>query len=216
VTGRPGATEPGAGSGLASAVEEARRRGFFGPRPAEDQLAHARAFVRLMDEAGVGPARFLDLGSGGGLPGLALAEAWSEVTGAFLDSSTRRCAFLRETLSALGWADRIEVLQGRAEELGRRPELRAAFPLVVARSFGSPPVTAEIGGAFLDVGGALVVSEPETERSRWPEAGLVRLGLLVADRRRGPSAGIVILRRRDPVEETWPRAVGIPAKRPLW
>jgi 16S rRNA (guanine527-N7)-methyltransferase len=201
---------------LERVLDEARRRGYFGPPPIAEQLAHARAFVGLMAAAGIAPSSFLDLGSGGGLPGLAIAAAWPNASGVLLDASARRCAFLQEATRALGWEERIQVVEGRAEALARHADLRAGFALVVSRSFAGPPVTAEIGGAFLAPGGALVVSEPESDEGRWPAAGLARLGLVLAESLRADGAGIAVLRRTEAVEETWPRAVGIPAKRPLW
>lgn len=201
---------------LLAAVEEARRRGFFGPRGASEQLAHAQAFVDLIEAAGVAPAPFLDLGSGGGLPGLVLAARWAGTDGALLDASARRTGFLRETVAALGWDARIRTLEGRGEALGRQAELRGAFPVVVARSFGAPAVTAEIGSAFLGEAGALVVSEPEENSGRWPDEGLQRLGLRLVGGESGAGATIAVLRRIAPLDERWPRAVGIPGKRPLW
>jgi 16S rRNA G527 N7-methylase RsmG len=216
VTEPAGRSDPAGSAALARAVDEARRLGFFGPRPAEEQIAHAWAMVGLIEDAGVSARAFLDLGSGGGLPGLVVAAAWPDATGALLDASVRRCAFLREALSGLGWHDRIDVLEGRGEGLARRPDLRAAFPLVIARSFGSPAVTAEIGSGFLALGGSLVVSEPAATDGRWPEDGLRRLGLVVGDRRRASGAGIVVLRRVAAIDDGFPRANGTPAKRPLW
>ncbi|HEX4489860.1 MAG TPA: RsmG family class I SAM-dependent methyltransferase [Acidimicrobiia bacterium] len=201
---------------LDRALEEARRLGFFGPRPVAEQLTHARALLQLIEEAEIVASPFLDLGSGGGLPGLALAAVWTDAGGGLLDASARRCAFLRETVRSLGWADRIVVFEGRGETLARRPELRASSPLVVARSFASPAVTAEIGGALVSPHGVLVVSEPETDADRWPSEGLARLGLAVGDRRRTEGAGIVVLRRIEPLDDAWPRGNGVPAKRPLW
>ena len=90
--------------------------------------------------------------------------------------------------------------------------------LVVARSFASPAVTAEIGGAFVAIGGALVVSEPDAPDlpERWPAEQLGALGISPAELRRGPGVGIAILRRTEPVSDRWPRGAGTPAKRPLW
>jgi 16S rRNA (guanine527-N7)-methyltransferase len=203
---------------LADVFESAQRLGFLGPGPTAEQTAHAVAFARALEAAGAGPASFLDLGSGGGLPGLVLAALWPDHSGILLDSSQRRTAFLRRTVVALGWAPRVSVAEGRAETLARDPGLRATVRLVVSRSFAPPAVTAEIGGAFLTVGGCLVVSEPGSGRSddRWPEAGLADLGLAPAQRSVSDGARIAVIRRAAPVDDRWPRTVGIPARRPLW
>jgi 16S rRNA (guanine527-N7)-methyltransferase len=213
---------------LDEVFETARRMGFLGPGPAAGQSAHAVAFAGLLEAVGAGPAVFLDLGSGGGVPGLVLAALWPERSGTLLDSSQRRTAFLRRTVVALGWADRISVVEGRAESLARVPGLRATFPLVVSRSFATPSVTAEIGGAFLTVGGRLAVSEPSERASgdreadrgrasaRWPATGLADLGLTAAETTMGDGARVAVMRRTRPVDDRWPRAAGNPAKHPLW
>jgi 16S rRNA (guanine527-N7)-methyltransferase len=202
---------------LTAQLEDARRLGFFGPRPISQQIAHAVAFAELLEAEGFGPARFLDLGSGGGLPGLVLAARWPGEFGTLLDASVRRTAFLRNAVLALGWGDRISIAEGRAELLARDDGLRGSFPLVVSRSFATPAVTAEVGGAFLEIGGVLAVSEPEDEDTgRWPTESLRRLGLSLAGRYPGAAARIVALTRLAPIDDRWPRAVGIPAKRPLW
>lgn len=106
------------------------------------------------------PARVLDLGSGGGLPGLVLAALWPWATVVLLDAQHRRTVFLCEAVRRLGLHTRVQVVNGRAEVLGRDETLRASFDSVVARAFGRPAVTAECAAPFLRVGGVLVVSEP--------------------------------------------------------
>jgi 16S rRNA (guanine527-N7)-methyltransferase len=215
----PAGRSPKVGAAVRLALVDAQRFGFLGPGPVEGQVQHAVGLGALLSAAGVGPARFLDLGSGGGIPGLVLAEIWPECEATLLDSASRRAAFLRRTVGALGWESRVAVGEGRAETLARLAGLRAGFPLVVARSFAAPAITAEIGGAFVGVGGALAVSEPtETKDTtdRWPTAKLEELGLAPAELRAGAGARCAILRRIVAVEERWPRGVGIPAKRPLW
>ena len=99
------------------------------------------------------PARWLDLGSGGGLPGLVLAQHWPDTPAVLLDASERRTAFLSEAVLELGWADRVHVVRARAEEAGSvHSGFRAGFDVVWARSFGSPPVTAECAAPFLKPG----------------------------------------------------------------
>jgi 16S rRNA (guanine527-N7)-methyltransferase len=159
----------------------------------------------------------LDLGSGGGLPGLVIATARPALELTLLEARQRACRFLREAVSALG-LERVTVVEVRAEEAARRPDLRETFDAVVARSFGPPAVTAECAAGFLREGGQLVVSEPPEEGTaagRWPSAGLAELGLGPPSRGGGPEGSFVVLEKiRD--DDRWPRRVGIPAKRPLW
>ena len=161
--------------------------------------------------------RSLDLGSGGGVPGLVLAKARPHAEWVLLDASARRTAFLVRAVAALGLAPRVQVVTGRAEELARREDHRASYQLVVARSFAGPAVVAECAAPLLTVGGTLVVSEPPDRQggARWPEDGLHPLGLQLAVTTSTPPQ-FVRLRQVQRCPERFPRRVGIPTKRPLW
>jgi len=115
----------------------------------------------------------------------------------------------------------VDVVEARAEEAARRPELREAFAGVVARSFGPPAVTAECAVGFLRLGARLVVSEPPdtgaspSSSSRWPPDGLAVLGLGPAVRGGEPEASFVTVEKIRS-DDRWPRRVGLSAKRPQW
>ncbi|HUF35919.1 MAG TPA: RsmG family class I SAM-dependent methyltransferase [Gemmatimonadales bacterium] len=199
---------------LLDVLGEAQARGLLGPGPVEDQIRHSRALAELIGPA---PESFLELGSGGGIPGLVLALGWRDIRSTLLDSHRRACTFLEEAVDRLGLQDRVTVACGRAEELAREPALRGAFELVVARSFGLPAVTAECAVGFLRPGGRLVVSEPpEPQEGRWDATGLSRLGLSVPAVRQAEGVTVAVLELLDTVSERWPRRPGIPTKRPLW
>jgi 16S rRNA (guanine527-N7)-methyltransferase len=200
---------------LLQVLGSARDLGFLGPGPIEDQLAHSQAFAALLDPPD-GP--FLDLGSGGGLPGLVLAAAWPEATGILLDSQQRRGAFLTQAVIDLGFDARIRVITARAEDAARDPNLRATFALVTARSFASPAVTAECATGFLAPDALLAVSDPPDAdpTTRWPTAPLAALGLTPPELRRGPGVTLALLTHAEATPDRYPRRPGIPAKRPLF
>jgi 16S rRNA (guanine527-N7)-methyltransferase len=164
--------------------------------------------------------RVLDLGSGGGLPGLVLATYRPQLELTLLEARQRACRFLREAVTALDLA-RVTVVEARAEDAARRPDLRESFDAVVARSFGPPAVTAECAVGFLRPGGRLVVSEPPGDQEgdgaavRWSQSGLEELGLSAPAPGAGAAAAYVLMEKRRS-DDRWPRRVGIPAKRPLW
>jgi 16S rRNA (guanine527-N7)-methyltransferase len=79
-----------------------------------------------------GPARLLDVGSGGGFPGIVIALTRPELEVHLLDSTAKKTAFLTEAVQELGLTN-VTVHTGRAEELVRG-ELRASFDLVTARA----------------------------------------------------------------------------------
>jgi len=203
---------------LSEVLSESRSLGFLGPGPVSPHLAHAAAFAQVIDDE---PARALDLGAGGGLPGLVLAAtAWPSTCWTFLDAQLRRTAFLADAVTRLDLDDRVTVVTGRAESVAREPAQRGAYDLVVARSFGAPAVTAECAAPLLREGGTLVVSEPpDGDPARWPVEGLAELGLgpAVATTVAGdPPTSLVRLIRRGPVDDRYPRRIGVPSKRPLF
>jgi 16S rRNA (guanine527-N7)-methyltransferase len=188
-------------------LEEARDLGFLGPGPVTFHVEHARAYLPLL--AGVdGPA--CDLGAGGGVPGLVLAAERADLAWTFLDAMAKRTGFLQRAIERLG-LENVTVRTARAEEV---PDLRGQFHAVVARSFGSPAVTAECAAPLLQVGGRLIVSEPpEHEGDRWDGASV--LGLSPARRIAGPPA-LVVLEQETACPDRYPRRTGLPAKRPLF
>jgi 16S rRNA (guanine527-N7)-methyltransferase len=205
---------------LIEVLERSRGLGFLGPGSVRAHVAHAAGFA-----AGIGhaPAQFLDLGSGGGVPGLVLAGSWPESRAVLLDARERRCAFLRRAVRDLGLEERVVVVWARAEEAGHRDYLRGTFDLVVARGFGPPAATAECGAPFLRVGGTLAVSEPPDAGdgcarpvvSRWAAPGLARLGLAVG-RSWTDGSRYQALDQVEPCPDRYARNPGVPAKRPLF
>jgi 16S rRNA (guanine527-N7)-methyltransferase len=200
---------------LRTVMEEARDLGLLGPGPVEPHIRRALGASRLL----VGAHRILDLGSGGGLPGLPLA--WSGVgeEWVLLDGSVRRCQFLVRSVERLGLAGRVEVVASRAEEAARGPA-RGSFDAVVARSFGPPAVTAECAAGFLRVGGRLLVAEPPPGSSeaiaRWRVDGLATLGLEPLELAEAREAGFQVLLQSHPCPDRYPRRTGVPNKRPLF
>jgi len=187
--------------------------GFLGPGPVDAHIAHARAFAAVFSRLATnGP--MLDLGSGGGIPGLVLALEQPDWQWTLLDANERRTAFLTTAVETLGLRAQVAVTRARAEELGRLDQWRQAFAAVCARSFGPPAVTAECAAPFLYADGILIVSEPpESEAARWPEQPLAALGLRRVETVSGPPR-LAVLRQQSPCPERYPRRA--PAKRPLW
>lgn len=219
-------TRGGAGA-LSEVLGRAREIGLLGPPPIADQLCHAASFVAGLE--GLLPGLpVLDLGSGGGLPGLVIAASSADHEVVLLDSRRRAVEFLRWAVTTLGLGDRTRVLADRAENAGRSPEHRGTYGAVVARSFGPPAVTAECAAPFLVTGGMLLVSEPPADSARidrdtiddfralrWPASGLRELGLVLGLDLEHPSK-LARLYQDQPCPDRFPRAVGVAARRPLF
>lgn len=206
-------------------LERSRSLRFLGPGSLRVQVDHALGFAVGLPSP---PRRFLDLGSGGGVPGLVLALHWAGTDAVLLDASARRCAFLVEAAGELGCSDRVTVVRARAEDAGRRDDLRGRFDTVVARGFGPPAVTAECAAPFLELGGRLVVSEPpaagdgdaggsarDAGPGRWSPDGVALVGLEHSAAWDEPfHYRSFVLTTLCP--EAYPRRDGVPAQRPLF
>jgi 16S rRNA (guanine527-N7)-methyltransferase len=201
---------------LLEILSEAQSLGFLGPGDPASHISHALGFADAALTEGPAPGRFADLGTGGGVPGLVLAEHWPTAEVAFIESSVRRSRALAAWVETLDLGDRARVLEGRAEDWARNPEYRESFDLVTARSFARPAITAEIGCGLVRVGGRLVVSDPPTGVARWPEPALADLGFAPAVAVEARGAHYSCLRKVAAAGDGVPRRSGKPAKRPLW
>jgi 16S rRNA (guanine527-N7)-methyltransferase len=218
---------PGADEGghslvpLEELLVEARALGFLGPGPLDLQVRHAEGFAAISRRlSGTGSTSLVDLGSGGGLPGLVVAVEWPDISMALLEANGRRAAFLRRAVERLELESRVSVLEERAEVAGRDPDLRATFDGALARSFGRPAVLVECAAPLLQVGAWLLVSEPPRSEEarygeRWPPEPLRQLGLEPAEVIH-EEFEYRVLRQRDPCPERFPRRNGVPAKKPLF
>ena len=197
-------------------LEVAADLGFLGPGPVSVHLDHAVAMAAVGVELPHG--RVVDLGTGGGVPGLVLAVLWPDSRFWLVEVNGRRGSFLEEAAGDLGLTDRVEVLHDRAELVGRS-ERRGSVELVTARSFGPPGVTAECAAPLLVPGGHMVVSEPPAapdSSPRWPAEGLAELGMAPGASVRSGEFGFQVVRQVALCDDRYPRRVGIPTKRPLF
>ena len=202
---------------LTRALEQSRARGFLGPGAIAPHIEHSRGFLEAWNAyRSAPPTSLLDLGSGGGIPGVGLAETWACPT-VLLDAMEKRCRSLQEYLAYEGAPEAVRVVCGRAEELARDPELEGSSELLVMRSFGPPSAAAECAVRFVSTGGLIIVSEPPVEDSelRWDAAGLATLGLRLVGVVTA-SHRFVVIEKVAETPELYPRRNGLPTKRPLW
>src|SRR5919204_2217015 len=104
----------------------------------------------------LGDARTLvDVGSGGGLPGLPLKLARPELQVTLIEANRKKAAFLNHATAVLGLQG-VQVVAMRAEEAGRVPRLRDAFDVATARALAAMPVLAELCLPFVRPKGRLL------------------------------------------------------------
>src|SRR5207249_113823 len=108
----------------------------------------------LLLERGV--KELLDLGSGGGFPGLPLAVSLNLERTLLVESVGKKARFLDAAAGVVGLGDRLSVANSRVEALASRAEGREAWPLVTARAVASLAELVELAFPLLSVGGALL------------------------------------------------------------
>ena len=104
----------------------------------------------------LGAARFLDLGSGGGIPGIPLAAALPSERAVLAEPIAKKARFLQTALAATGLDGRVEVAASRAESLAADPRHRDAWPAVTARAVARLDELVELAFPLLAAGGSLI------------------------------------------------------------
>lgn len=169
----------------------------------------------------------IDVGSGGGLPGIPLAICLPGLRFTLLEATGKKAAFLARAVAALGLAG-TRVIADRAERLGQQRTPRAGvragpeghrerYDAVVARAVGRLTVIAELTVPLAKVGGRVLLIKGQQADAELSEAGAA-LGLLRV-RHAGtldtPTGRIVVLEKPEPTPHTYPRRDGEPARVPL-
>lgn len=122
----------------------------------------------------LGAARFqgksvIDVGSGAGFPGLVLKLCEGSIDLTLLDSLQKRVDWLEEAAQALGVS--VTALHGRAEELGKTPELREQFDIATARAVADLRILCELCLPLVKVGGVFLAMKAEDCRDEVDAAG---------------------------------------------
>jgi 16S rRNA (guanine527-N7)-methyltransferase len=145
----------------------------------------------------------VDVGSGGGSPGLPLAAALSDRAVTLLEASRRKCDFLERAAAEF---PNVRVVCGRAEEQdGDR------YGVAVARALAPPPVAAEWCLPLVAPGGAAILFVG-------PSVDVERVGQVAERLNAAPPVlerGLLVLGKRGPTPPGFPRRPGLARKRPL-
>jgi len=205
-----------AGVTAVTGYEQVQQRHFL------ESLALAAALLEegLLDHSSA--ASVLDLGAGGGFPGLPIKVVLPNVSLTLLEASRRKSDFLREVVESLE-LEGVEVITGRAEDMGRHEGYREGFDLVVARAVAPLDVLLELALPLLRVGGSLATPKGGRARAEVEAAGPALSILGGAVLREKPlkvpdaahSQTIVVVRKEAATPDRYPRKPGIPKKRPL-
>jgi 16S rRNA (guanine527-N7)-methyltransferase len=171
--------------------------------PAEARRVHVDESLAGLKAVRQFEGPIVDVGSGGGAPGIPLAVALPERQVALLEANGRKCSFLREAARSF---PNVTVLQGRAEE-----QETDRFGVAVAKALAPPPVAAEWCLPLVAPGGGVVLYVGPTADSGAVSRASEHLG-------GGPAQqlpGLLVLHKLEPTPPGFPRRPGVAKKRPL-
>jgi 16S rRNA (guanine527-N7)-methyltransferase len=145
----------------------------------------------------------VDVGSGGGAPGIPLAHALPEREVTLLEATRRKCDFLERWAREL---PNVRVVCGRAEE-----QPVDSWGLAVAKALAPPPVAAEWCLPLVAPGGGAVLYVGPTAQADRVARVAEQLSAELAE----SPAGLLVLRKLGPTPPGFPRRAGVARKRPL-
>ena len=169
------------------------------------------------------PLRVIDVGTGGGFPGLAVAIALPGAHLTLVDSVQRKLDAVAAMAQALGLGERVQLRCERVERSGRLEACRGRFDLALARAVAAAPVVAEYLVPLLaPKGEALLYRGQWGERDRQDlerALALLRARISRCEQRDLPAGRgrrtVLAVQPLAPCPPAYPRAVGVPAKWPL-
>lgn len=168
------------------------------------------------------PLHLVDVGTGAGFPGLPLKLVAPILKLTLVDGTGKKISFLHEVVAHLGLQG-VEIVQGRAEELGRHPSHRGQYDLVTARAVAPLNTLVEYLLPMARRGGLVVVYKGAGAPQEFMEARKA-LDLLGGEAVRlapvqvpflGEQRFVLLIKKIGATPDRYPRGQGLPRKKPL-
>jgi 16S rRNA (guanine527-N7)-methyltransferase len=164
----------------------------------------------------------VDVGAGAGLPGLALRILWPKLRLCCIEATSKKVRFLEHMTGLLNMTD-VQLVHGRAEELGLRPPHRAGYDLVVARAVATLPTLVEYLLPLARRGGRVVAYKGSAahEEALAAEKGIRLLGghlrklIPVEVPGLAETRVLIVIDKVSQTPEGYPRGRGLPRKQPI-
>ena len=158
----------------------------------------------------------IDIGSGSGIPSIPLKILNDKINLTVIESSKKKSDFIKSTSSNLGF--NVNVINDRAEVVGRDAKLREFFDISVSRAIGSLSVLAELKLPLLKIGGISISIKGvniSQEIINSEEAVKVNGGELNSYLRATQVSTVVVWKKVLQTPSKFPRKSGTPQKYPL-
>lgn len=165
-------------------------------------------------------SNIIDVGTGGGFPGMVLAILLPEVKFTLLEATSKKTEYLKLAVGKLNLQN-VEILNARAEEAGREPKFRENFDTAVSRAVSEIRVLFEYMSPFVKPGGNIIcfkAGEPEEEIDDAKNSLSILgggKGELIKFEMPYGGRSFFIVEKKSSTPEKYPRRPGVPLKKPL-
>ncbi|NMB26493.1 MAG: 16S rRNA (guanine(527)-N(7))-methyltransferase RsmG [Tissierellia bacterium] len=169
-----------------------------------------------------GKVKVIDIGTGGGFPGVPLKIIKEDLDMVLLDSLNKRIKFLNEVINTIELKG-ITTIHGRAEELGRDKKHREIYDIAISRAVASLNTLSEYSLPFIKVGGYFIsMKGPDVDEELGEaEKGIKILGGKIKDKKivtlpfSDITHSLIIIEKIKETPTKYPRGGGKPKKKPL-
>ena len=166
-------------------------------------------------------SKVIDIGAGAGVPGIPLKIVFPQIRLALMDSTGKKITFLNHLRQKLDLDD-IDVINGRAEELGHQI-YRESFDLVLARGLAPMPTLAELTIPFCKIAGKVVAHKKGDIKEEMNQAqrAISTMGGKLIEMKQvtlpefPDNRCLVVIEKVAPTPDQYPRGSGLPVKKPL-
>ena len=167
-------------------------------------------------------AKVIDIGTGGGFPGLPMKFYRDDLDITLLDSLNKRIKFLKDTIYKIELSN-IEAIHGRAEELGRQKQYREVYDYAISRAVSRLNTLVEYSLPFVKVGGYFISMKGPSGKEEAEEAknAIKLLGGEISDiieyqlDYEDSDRTLVVIKKISPTPKKYPRGGGKPKNKPL-
>jgi len=183
--------------------------------PVEELVEDSLVLLEHLGDA----RRLVDVGSGGGLPGLPLKITRPSLAVTLIEADQAKAAFLVRACAELDLDD-VEVLARRAEDVGQDGRYREAFDIAVARAVAPMPVLVELCLPLIRIGGRLLAQKTDQEEVASAHRAIELMGgsldsVVAAPSRVRASGTVVVIAKVRTTPAKYPRRPGVPNRKPL-